>query len=171
MSWSLVEFGSPVVATADHPVVVWPPSDQGRPAEPVVASKVGIGNLLEVRFPVGPTTTVLMTWRDQPDPPNPISGKTHHAENLNAFTIAEAEKQWFHKPGTRRPRQRSGNWMPLSLELIPGYSIREAAYSDRRQRIIAALNDRLGEAIEKSLRAEIRHIPGARDEPIQQAAP
>jgi hypothetical protein len=39
------------------------------------------------------------------------------------------------------------------------------------KRIIAALNGRLGEAIEKSLRAEIRHVPGARDEPIQQAAP
>jgi hypothetical protein len=90
---------------------------------------------------------------------------SRHADNLNVFTIAEAEKQWFYLPGARRPRQRSGSWMPLAPELLPGgYSIREAAYCQRRQDIIADLNGRLGEAMEQSLRAEIRHIPGRRDE-------
>jgi Protein of unknown function (DUF4238) len=154
-----VRFDSPVLATCDHPVVVWPASDAGRPVQPTVAAKIGIGNLFEVRFPIGPQAAILMTWQDRRDPREPVRGKTHHADNLNAFTIVEAERQWFYRPGSRRPRKRAGAWMPLAPELLPGYSIPEAAYCRRRREIVGELQGRLGEAIDKSLRAEIRHIP------------
>lgn len=99
-----------------------------------------------------------MVWRDLPDPPAPVPAKSHHADNLNAFTLVEAEKQWFYHPGSRRPRERSAAWLPLATELLPGYSLFEAAHCHRRQEIVAALNGRLGEAMDQSLRAEIRHL-------------
>lgn len=120
-----------------------------------------MGNVLEIRFPVSPGAAILMTWRERPDDHEPLDGKTHHAENLNAFTIAQAVKQWFYKLGARRPRQRSGNWLPLAPELLPGYSIYEAAHCQRRQRILADLQGRVGEQIEQSLEAVIHHIPFA----------
>lgn len=159
MTWSLVRFESPALATCDHPVVVWPASDAGRPVQPTVATNIGIGNIFEVRFPISPWAAILMTWQDRRDPREPIPGRTHHADNLNAFTIVEAEKQWFYRPGARQPRKRAGTWMPLAPELLPGYSIREAAYCNRRREIVGELQGRLGEAIDQSLRAEIRHIP------------
>ena len=165
MNWSLIRFDSPVIATSDHPVVVWPASEAGRSVQPTVAQEVGIGNIFELRLPVSPRAAILMTWRDRPDPADPIAGRTHHAENLNAFTIAEAEKQWFYRPGARRPRQRESRWMPLAPELVTGYSIVEADHCQRRRDVLADMQGRVGEIIEESLRAEIRHIPGSNDEP------
>ena len=127
MNWSLIRFGSPALATSDHPVAVWPPSAAGRPAQVTLVQEIGVGNVLEIRFPVSPGAAILMTWRERPDDHEPLDGKTHHAENLNAFTIAQAVKQWFYKLGARRPRQPSGIWLPLAPELLPGYSIYEAA--------------------------------------------
>lgn len=159
MTWSLIRFERPVLATSDHPVVVWPASETGRPAEPAVPGKIGVGNFFEVRFPVNPWAALLMAWRDRPDTMAPIAGKTHHADNLNAFTIAEAEHQWFYRPGSRRPRRRTGPWLPLAPELLLDYSIREAAGCRRRRDILADMQGRVGEEMEQSLRAEIRHIP------------
>ncbi len=161
MHWSLIRFSSPALATSDHPVVVWPPADRGRSAEPASPGEIGIGNLFEVRLPTSPSTAVLMTWRDVPDDSSPLRGRTHHAENLNAFTIAEAEKAWFFGSGARRPRCRSGNWMPVAPELVSGYSIHEAAFSQRRRDILTDLQGRIGEEIEAALEARIRHIPHA----------
>lgn len=42
MCWTLIEFARPVLATCDHPVVVWPMSDGGRPAQSVVPGEVGV---------------------------------------------------------------------------------------------------------------------------------
>ncbi len=171
MNWSLLGFDSPVLATSDHPVAAWPPSATGRPAQVALVQQIGVGNVLEFRYPVSPTAAVLMTWRDRADGDRSLVGKTHHAENLNAFTIVQAEMQWFYKAGARRPRQRSGDWLPLAPELIPGYSIYEAAYCQRRQRILADLNSRVGERIEESLEARIHHIPHAREsKPSRSAA-
>jgi len=97
-----------------------------------------------------------VTCRIQPN--NFMARTITHAENLNAFTIAEAEKQWFYLSEARRPRQRSGTWPPLAPELLPGYSIHEAAYCQRRQRILPDLQGRAGERIEESLEAVIHHI-------------
>ena len=159
MNWSLVRFDAPVLATSDHPVAVWPPSAAGRPAQVTLVQEVGVCNVLEIRFPVSPTAAILMTWRDPADAPELLHGKTHHADSLNAFTIAQAEKQWFYQAGANRPPQRSGTWLPLAPELLPRYSIYEAAYCQRRQRILADLQGRVGERMEQSLEAVIHHVP------------
>lgn len=156
MCWTLVEFARPVLATADHPVVVWPMSDGGRRAQSVVPAEVGVRNFLEVRLPISPWQALLMTWRDLPDDPNPVQAKAHHGQNLNAFTIAEAEEQWFFLPGTKCPRFRDGAWLPISAELVPGYSAATALASQLHQQVIADLQARTGD---ESLMVEIHYLP------------
>jgi hypothetical protein len=65
MHWTLIEFGSPVLATSDHPVVIWP---SGGPLKPRAVSVLEAGMLdcLEYRLPLSPTRAVLMTWADKP---------------------------------------------------------------------------------------------------------
>jgi hypothetical protein len=157
MNWSLIEFGGPALATSDHPVVVWPISDKGRPPRPTVPASIGLVNFLEVRFPISPNLALLLTWRGQPDEARPLKGGAHHAKNINAFTIAEAEKAWFYKPGTR-PKSAGGYWLPISPELVPDYSIRTAQSAPIRQLVQRDLMRRAGKG---SLKAEIRYWPHA----------
>lgn len=156
MCWTLVEFARPVLATSDHPVVVWPMTDQGRRAQSVVPANVGLRNFLEVRLPVSPRRALLMTWRDLPDDPDPVPGKTHHADNFNAFTVAEADEQWFFLPGTRCPGIRDGIWLPLSAELVRGYSSSAVPLSQLYQTVIDDLQARVGDG---SLVVEIHYLP------------
>lgn len=156
MCWTLVEFAHPVFATSDHPVVVWPMTDAGRPVQSAVPGEVGVRNFLEVRLPISPRQALLMTWRDLPDDPKPVSGKAHHADNLNAFTVAEAEEQWFFLPGSQRPRIRGGTWLPLSAELVHGYSTSAAVSSQLYQTVIGDLQARTGDG---SLKVEIHYAP------------
>lgn len=156
MCWSLIDFRRPVLATSDHPVAVWPMTDGGRINQPTEPAEVGIRNFLEVRLPVSASKALLMTWRDLPDDPEPITGKSHHAVNLNAFTVAEAEKQWFFMPGTIRPRIRDGSWLPISSELIGGYS---AAAANRAEVYGTAIDDLQGRVGDESLMVEIHYIP------------
>ena len=66
MHWTLVEFASPLVATSDHPVVLWPGIDSSAP-RPVEIAEVGIMECLEIRLPLSPQHGVLMTWSDRAD--------------------------------------------------------------------------------------------------------
>jgi hypothetical protein len=65
MHWTLVEFGAPLVATSDHPVVLWPDLDSRMPEASSI--KVGVLQCGEIRLPLSPTRAVLMTWSDKPD--------------------------------------------------------------------------------------------------------
>jgi hypothetical protein len=50
-----------------------------------------------------------MTWADNPDDEGSrVRGTRDHAANLDAFTVASADRQWFHRPGKPPPRA-SGN--------------------------------------------------------------
>ena len=132
MHWSLVEFASPWAATSDHPVVIWPISAGARP--PQATAPEGFLATLEVRVPVSPTAAVLMTWLDDTDRSQArLRGARHHAASLNAFTVAEAERQWFHAPGSIVPRA-SGRLLPLGPLLLTNYSSLVAVRSARRQR-------------------------------------
>ena len=67
-----------------------------------------------------------------------VKGRDHHAANLNAFTIANALKQWFHLPHSRL-RVGSGSLLPLAPEILPSYNQAAAFASIRRreaQRIV-----------------------------------
>jgi hypothetical protein len=141
--WTLVEFGSPVLATSDHPVVIWP---GGVPQKPQAVSVLGTGVLecMEYRLPLSPTRAVLMTWADKPDEDDVrVFGRQEHAMNFNAFTIANADRQWFYRPGARTPRA-AGKIQPLSPTLVRGYSAEQAAHSERRAQVSAHVQEKTG---------------------------
>jgi hypothetical protein len=148
MHWALIEFGAPVVATSDHPVVLWPRDVRARQAEPTPMN-LGLFETLEVRIPVAPTLAILMTWADRPDREHDrLRGTRRHAASLNAFTVAEAERQWFHLP-RRVPPIGSGSFLPLSPELMPGYTPTAAASSRRRAQTSAHIQPKLGREVDE----------------------
>ncbi len=131
MHWTLVEFASPVIATSDHPISMWP-ADAASRAPCATPPGAGIFEALEFRLPISPRHLILMTWSDKRDSVDArIRGARHHASNANAFTVAEADREWFYLPGTKPP-VGTGTFVPLSRELLEGYDVQAAAHSQRR---------------------------------------
>ena len=105
MHWSLVTFRRPMLVTSDHPVVLWPAV---KPVmRPSSGARCGLLETLEVRYPLTSYACLVMTWQEGPDPERPVSGKQHHAKNLNAFTVAQAESSDGTRNGTRLVRDIS----------------------------------------------------------------
>ena len=101
---------------------------------------------LEIRVPVTPTRLILMTWADVSDTAqHRARGSRQHAGNANAFSIAEADRQWFHLPGTSPPCS-SGRLLPLCVELVPGYDSRAAQTSRRRDRASKIVQPLIGKS-------------------------
>lgn len=143
MHWTLLRFESPVVVTSDHPVVPWPGAGPRSPQATEVL-RHGLLECVEVRLPLSPTRAVLMTWADKVDDEDTlVDAKPHHAGNLNAFTVASADAQWFSLPGTSPPIG-SGSFLPLSTQLITGYTASTAAGSSRRRRTLAEARAKVG---------------------------
>jgi hypothetical protein len=146
MHWTLVEFGRPWLATSDHPVVTWRlgvSSRQPRKSENFVEG--GLVNTLEARFPVSARRAMLMTWLDLPDGgASIVSGSKEIAANINAFSVAEAEHQWFHLPGATAPRA-SGQLLPIAPQLLRGYGAEVALASRRRNVTERRIQPRLGD--------------------------
>ena len=85
-----------------------------------------------------------MTWFDVADTAQVrVRGQRHHAANLNAFTITEAEKQWFHLPQTTPPIA-SGRLLALSPQLLKGYGHHQAINSQRRSRVREIIEPQIG---------------------------
>jgi hypothetical protein len=146
MHWSLLEFGSPLLATSDHPVDVWPGHAKSRAPEASAAE--GMLNALEVRFPLTPTAALLMTWVDEHDAATPrLHGSRQHAASLNAFTVANADREWFHLPGTNPPIASGGRLLPLSPELIRGYNAHHFEPSRRRAEVAKWLEATKGQTL------------------------
>jgi hypothetical protein len=118
MHWALIEFRSPLLATSDDPVAVWPLAEWAR--RPAAAPmNTGLLRTLEIRVPVSSNFAVLMSWLYDEDTRELIPGTRQHAANLNAFTVAQAGRQAFHKPGTAPPIA-SGRLLPIAPQLLPG---------------------------------------------------
>jgi hypothetical protein len=145
MRWHLIEFAEPLLAISDQPVTVWPLDAQARRPEPT-PSGLGALNFLEVRAPLSPTLALVMTWQDLPDAAEVVVGSEKIAANINAFTIANAERQWMHIPGSSVPISE-GYLDPISPDLIPGYGRTEAEASDIRQRVTDSVQQKLGQEI------------------------
>jgi hypothetical protein len=145
MHWSLIEFERPWVATSDHPFVIWKlglSSRQPKKSEDFFES--GFLNTLEARFPVSASRVLLMTWADAPDSEaQRVVGNKEIAGNLNAFTVAEAEHQWFHMPRTRVPAA-SGQLLPLAPRVLHGYSADVARTSRRRSATSQGIQPKIG---------------------------
>lgn len=145
MRWSLVEFSSPLIATSDHPVDVWQASATTRVA--VGSANEGVRDALEVRVPLTPTSVLLMTWIDERDGTTArLVGDAQQAGTLNAFAVANADRQWFHLPGTNPP-VASGQLTPLAPQLMPGYAASTIAASQRHAQLTAWLHSTSGEML------------------------
>jgi Protein of unknown function (DUF4238) len=146
MHWTLLEFARPWLATSDHPVVLWPLSLSSRqPTKSANLFEGGLLNTLEARFPVSPNHALLMTWLDTADEDSPvIKCRKETAANLNAFTVAEAEHQWFHLPGTVAPRA-AGQLLPIAPSVFTGYSAETALDSFRRSQTAPRIQSKIGD--------------------------
>jgi Protein of unknown function (DUF4238) len=143
MHWTLMSFDRPLIATSDHPLVLWH-GTASRSPQAAEITQIGILECVEIRLPLSPTHAVLMTWSDAPDDEHVrVQGTRDHAANLNAFTVAYADRQWFHRPGPTPPIT-SGYLRPLSLSLVPSYTATAAAASERRGRASEMADRRVG---------------------------
>lgn len=155
MTWRLIRFPVPTLGMADHPVVVWPMQPGVRLAQRTDATSVGLVNLLEARIPLAPHLGLVMAWADKPDVAEHFAGGSHHARNFNAFSRAEAERHWIHRPGSS-PRSGTGPWLPLAPEIFEGYSVELAKRSQIRASVSGDLNAAIGTS---SRKVEIRYLP------------
>lgn len=131
MHWTLIRFARPVLITSDHPVVLWPATEEPRP--PTDSTGVGLLNTLEVRYPLTSQLCLLMTWRDEPDAPKIVSGNREKAKSINGFTRAQAEDEWFYLPETNPPvPDERSRLQPLSMLLYPDYGMEQVTSSRRR---------------------------------------
>ncbi len=142
MQWTLIDFGTPSLITSDQPVVLWP-LDRPRSVPRSTSYETGLMNGLEIRFPVSSERALLMTWIDGADPVDAHRGSLHIAKNINAFTRANADRQWMHRPDFT-PRFANGALLPISTEIKPGYSAAVAAASRCREQVGAFVNTQLG---------------------------
>lgn len=128
MRWQIVRFRNAELAYSDHPVVVWP-LDTARSA-PFERQGLAPLGALEVRVPISPRAAIVVTWSDKSDDGNvPLSPSA--AAELNAFTVAQADRQWMHQPGAE-PNVATGIFAPISRLKDPSYGRATAMGSRRR---------------------------------------
>ena len=156
MHWTLVKFDRPVVATSDHPVHVWP---MERSTSRPLPGRMGAGVLqaLEVRFPITSALAIVMSWLPEPDALSPVRGARHHAKNLNAFTVSEAEKAWFFLPGTSPP-VGTGTFLPISADLLSNYDVAAALESPVRVEVSRRTQPKIGEDLQASTELEMVRV-------------
>jgi hypothetical protein len=115
---------------------------------PEASASEGMLNALEVRFPLTPTAALLMTWLDDHDAATPrLRGVRQHTASVNAFTVANAEREWFHLPETNPPIASGGRLLPLSPELIRGYGADQVEPSHRRAEVAGWLESTKGQTL------------------------
>jgi hypothetical protein len=137
MHWTLVRFEQPYLVTSDQPVVMWP-RDLPAAAPHAISADAGLMETLEIRVPLSSQHLLLMTWLDEPDDDERvIDGTKQHAAIANAFTVANCDRQWMHRPGTSPPIA-SGRLLPLSPELLrsQNYNVLASEHSRRRRKAI-----------------------------------
>jgi hypothetical protein len=129
MRWHVLDFGAPVLAVSDHPVVTWPADV--RMTEAFTAPRLGPLGAVEVRVPLSDRMGILMTWQDVPDAGVPVPAQPRLAAELNAFVVGQADRQWMHCPGVE-PVVPPGQFGPLYRSFELGYSALSLADSKRR---------------------------------------
>lgn len=128
MRWHVLRFEGPLLAYSDHPVVLWPMNVER--TLPFPRQGLGPLTMLEIRVPIAPDTAILMNWIDRSDEAG-ARMKRWAAAELNAFTVAQAEKEWMHQPGSE-PEIAEDFFFPLSRSIDPTYDRSVAECSVRR---------------------------------------
>lgn len=136
MHWSLIDFGSDRLISSDHPVVAVGVS----PGTTAAVPRFGLANVAEIRFPVTPRLALLLSWQDQPDSEVPARGFPREARAINHSVKAQAERQWFHRPGTRPSVASTGTGLLTDI-FHPGYTPATISHCERRRMVVAALNE------------------------------
>jgi Protein of unknown function (DUF4238) len=129
MRWHLLRFDGPVLAYSDHPVVLWP-MDVAR-SGPFERQGLRPLSAFEIRLPIAPDVAILMNWVDRSDRVGDRLDNAAAAE-INAFTVAQADRQWMHQPG-REPEISRGTFSPISRLLEPAYDPSTMLRSARRR--------------------------------------
>lgn len=128
MRWHVLRFNGPLLAYSDHPVVLWPMNVE----QTLPFPRQGLGPLtmLEIRVPIAPDAAILMNWIDRSDVVD-VSMKRRAAAELNAFTVAQADKEWMHQPDSE-PEVADDVFSPLSRLVDSSYDRTAAEHSERR---------------------------------------
>ena len=131
MRWQLIHFAKPRLVYSDHPVVLWP---LDRPeTQPFDRQPLGPHRTFEIRVPLGPQVGLLMNWIDEHDDAG-MEGTPSVAAEFNAFTVAQAELEWMHRPGPE-PMIPWRSFTPLSRMIMPSY---DRDYVERSRRFAEA---------------------------------
>jgi hypothetical protein len=128
MRWSVVRFDRPALAYSDHPVVMWPMYVES--VQPLDNQQFGPLSALEVRVPLAPHVALLADWVDRSDQ-HDISLAMSAASEFNAFTVAQADREWMHQPGDE-PEIATGTLHPLVRLIEPAYDWAALLRSARR---------------------------------------
>jgi hypothetical protein len=136
MRWHLLDFGSPVLAVSDQPVVTWPA--EVRMTSPFSVPRLGPLGAVEVRVTLSNQMAILMTWQDIPDKGTAVPAERRFAAEHNAFVVGQADRQWMHRPG-REPVVPPGQFGPLYRYFELGYSALSLPHSKRRSHATAFL--------------------------------
>lgn len=137
MRWQIVRFDEPGLVYSDHPVVVWPLGVER--SAPFDRQGLAPMSALEIRVPISPNAVIVMTWIDKSDDAD-VPLLSAAAAEINAFTVAQADRQWMHQPA-REPRVASGIFAPISRLLDSSYD-RVAVLSSRRRATAGAFLER-----------------------------
>lgn len=128
MRWELLTFDEPLLAYSDHPVFVWPGLNNH--AAPQAQQALGPLGAAEVLMPLGPQSLLLANWIDRPDPA-PAHAEEAIATQANAFVIAQAKRQWMHRPDARCPIAE-GLLATVTSRRTPAYDDQMVSASVRR---------------------------------------
>lgn len=145
MHWTLVEFKKGTLVTSDHPVIVWP---LGRKAATPQPNNLhwGIGKALEISLAISPTHLLLLTWRASTEDEYVVVDRSALVRGANTFVIANAEKQWFSRPG-QKVWTAHGRHRPLSQAIYKDYDATLATGSRRRKRAVELTNEELAKPL------------------------
>jgi hypothetical protein len=160
MHWTLLSFDEPLLITSDQPVSPVPLMTPGV-IEPFTAFPGGGWvKTLEIRFPLTPRLALLATWHMGPEAP--ITGTWQDAVNLNVSTMQQAAKQFVQSP-EREPamppaifeRPQAPVVVPISIQVLPGYTLDAATRSPRREQTSEIVTDLVERQDHKTITALI----------------
>lgn len=132
MHWTLLRFGSDRLITSDQPVVAFGGTPTGSAFE--VVARRGLAHVPEFRFPLSPRCALIACWADRPYDAD-LRGSPAQARRINHSVKAQADVQWFSRPGTR-PSHSFGDPQPLTYGLFPEYGPDRMYASVRRRRAL-----------------------------------
>lgn len=134
MHWTIVEFDHDWLISCDQPVVLL--AAEQRNVSPASAIQpFGLMNTFEGRFTLDPRRALLLTWHEVPDG-SWLSGERPQACSINCALKAQTLREWFCRPGTAPPFLTPpilrDEVLPISISLLPGYTLERASASRRR---------------------------------------